>query len=229
MKAPAFQLPLTSSRRFSHFSSKTPLSSHVSPFSSHFAGFSQRPPPRSPSSPSSSPVVAWLTTSQHHNSLILSTAYLSFRPVVPIANSCARTVARAAVSSHATTVYLHPHYATAQDISILRAHSLFVVCVISRPTSDVVPPLLVASVAAPLLLEKKGDTLTKFFRDPNNDNLLLEQNGVDDRPVLERFIAWLTRVYLPTGFPHTTTPDYISFTKYRTIQNLASAIMQVIR
>ncbi|CDF40533.1 unnamed protein product [Chondrus crispus] len=58
--------------------------------------------------------------------------------------------------------------------------------------------------------------------------MLEKQEEPDTRSLSERIVAWLTHVYLPQGYPHTTTPDYISFTKYRTLQNLASAIMSVI-
>lgn len=99
-----------------------------------------------------------------------------------------------------------------------------------------------AAAVAPLVIERKGDVERSFFNVTDGSSgkrnstsstdetaLLRQQEIVDDRSPSQRLIAWLTRVYLPNGYPHTTTPDYISFTKYRTLQNLASAIMQVIR
>lgn len=92
------------------------------------------------------------------------------------------------------------------------------------------PPALAAAVTSPLLLERKDNTVVQFFQpEGDKDGTLVSETESDERPILERLIAWLTRVYLPQGFPNTTTPDYISFTKFRTLQNLASAIMQVIR
>lgn len=117
----------------------------------------------------------------------------------------------------------------------------------SRSDLTVSPALsAVALGSGPLVIERKGDVERKFFaqsesvvdsetgdnrhQSHSKDNILLHpQKTVDDRSWSQRFVAWLTRVYLPTGFPHTTTPDYISFTKFRTLQNLASAVMQVIR
>lgn len=117
----------------------------------------------------------------------------------------------------------------------------------SRPDLTATPALsAVALGSGPLVIEREGNVERKFYAQSGSvidsktednrhqshstdDVPLYPQKTVDDRSWSQRFVAWLTRVYLPTGFPHTTTPDYISFTKFRTLQNLASAVMQVIR
>jgi hypothetical protein len=49
----------------------------------------------------------------------------------------------------------------------------------------------------------------------------------DERPMLERIRNWLVHVYLPHGYPHTVTQDYLAFTWWRLLQNTAASIMGV--
>ena len=49
----------------------------------------------------------------------------------------------------------------------------------------------------------------------------------DDRPWLQRLQDWLAHIYLPHGFPHTVTRDYLQFTWWRLIQNTAASVMGV--
>jgi len=41
-------------------------------------------------------------------------------------------------------------------------------------------------------------------------------------------LDWIKGVYLPAGYPLSVTEDYLAFTKWRTLQNLASSIMAVL-
>jgi len=60
-----------------------------------------------------------------------------------------------------------------------------------------------------------------------SEDLIREGKCEDDRPVLEKFIDWLARIYLPDGYPNSVTKDYLSYSVWRAIQNLASSIMGV--
>lgn len=54
------------------------------------------------------------------------------------------------------------------------------------------------------------------------------ERTIDRRPTIERITACIRHVYLLQGFQHTTTSDYMELSKYRTLQNLSSAVMQFI-
>lgn len=132
----------------------------------------------------------------------------------------------------APVVHVHASHPLANS-SLLRFTAARVHLSIHLPPNSLSPPFVtpffaaVAPVAAtPLLTETRDDVVVRFTR--ADGDRLQEERVLDSRTPWNRLIAWLMRVYLPQGFPHTTTPDYISFTKYRTLQNLASAIMSVI-
>lgn len=168
----------------------------------------------------------WLTNLNDH--VVLAAASTSFRPIVRSYAPQIIDVAHAACAAGADIIYLHARRATPPIIAELSTFHL--TCV---PVGAVAPLPLVdiacAAAMAPVLLERRGESITRFYGRNGSENACFEkEQEVDERIAWDRIIAWLTRVYLPTGFPHTTTPDYMSFTKYRTLQNLASAIMSVI-
>lgn len=99
---------------------------------------------------------------------------------------------------------------------------------VAAPLGLRAPVLATAVAAGPILVETRGDEVRRYALNGGTGDVLQQEEEPDPRSIWERVVAWLTHVYLPQGFPHTTTPDYISFTKYRTLQNLASAIMSVI-
>ena len=92
-----------------------------------------------------------------------------------------------------------------------------------------------AAVAAPIIIELENGTITEYFDSDNakmgrarNVPELTKRVQEDERTPFERLWAWIKRVYLPAGYPSSVTRDYLAFTKYRTLQNLASSIMTVI-
>ena len=186
------------------------------------------------------PVIVWLTKTSA-DAAIWTAALSSGRRIVPVHCESVLEVVHAAQLSFANVVYASASRILRSDILFLESRGVSPVIVnphhaempskkYSTFHSSCMATLSVATT--PLLLETKGDAVTRFFEgndDGISDRKLVVEEVVDNRTVKERIIAWLTRVYLPTGFPDTTTPDYLSFTKYRTIQNLASAIMSVIR
>lgn len=60
--------------------------------------------------------------------------------------------------------------------------------------------------------------LLRYHKDPNNSELsTLLSNSI-----------FVTQVYLPDGFPESVTNDYLQFTQWRVLQNIASSVMAVI-
>lgn len=191
-----------------------------------------RPPRVNRPRKSSRPVVAWLSNNPIQNAKVLAAAQLSARLVLRVYHPSLQKVIQAAKASFADVVYLHASLTAPTNISMLQSNGIRPIIIGTKETLPVIGIAGVATAiaAAPLLLERKGDAVTRFYDNDDQSGGMLIQNGVkDERGLVDRVVAWLVRVYLPTGFPHTTTPDYMSFTKYRTLQNLASAIMQVIR
>lgn len=82
--------------------------------------------------------------------------------------------------------------------------------------------------AAPLLMELRNDKVSKFYENGDGKALLDCEEDTDTRSPLEQIVGFLERVYLPVDYGNSVTKDYLSFTKYRTIQNLFSAIMAVV-
>ncbi|GJD10315.1 Protein root UVB sensitive 1, chloroplastic [Galdieria sulphuraria] len=60
-----------------------------------------------------------------------------------------------------------------------------------------------------------------------SDDMIQEGRFKDDRPIFEKLIDWLSRVYLPDGYPNSVTKDYLSYSIWRAIQNLAASVMGV--
>lgn len=175
-------------------------------------------------------VAAWLTG--HADASVLCAARLTSQIVLQLRGNFIDVV-KAARAAQVPCIYLHSLAASPSEVAILRSSNLVPIFVPSVPAAskfNKMPLLMAAAVSTPVLTEKRGDSVTRFFRGQTEDDApLLQEKQTDERPWSDQFMSWLTHVYLPQGFPHTTTPDYISFTKYRTLQNLASAVMQVIR
>lgn len=207
------------------------------------------PPPVSFARPSysSQSVTAWLSHNLAEDSAIIRAARACGLPIVRVYEDDAIIVSQIARATRSRIIYLSAkRYPSC--LSLFQVHNLIPipVQVFGTPSGNSPScspsPLISLNVSvavgavgsvAPLLYEKKGDTVTKFYGSDeersSKEKRLHPRKEVDERSVWDKVIAWLVRVYLPRGFPHTTTPDYISFTKYRTLQNLASAIMSVIR
>lgn len=217
---PAFtaSLPFTFTRSVSLVKSLTP---HRLPI-----------PPRPPATlrsrrPSPSPHIAWLISSPSLDIPVLFSANTAsfhvLRTTLPLSH-----VLHLARQHRVSTVHVHfkhPQLQLARSRFIASAIQLVVVGVPDHVPSRAITPLA-ATAAVSVLVETKDDTITQYTA--GNNDRLEQLTNIDDRPFWDRFVAWIIRVYLPQGFPHTTTPDYISFTKFRTLQNLASAIMTVI-
>lgn len=242
MLPPAFQLPLIA---------KSPDTTHTSPFPLttskplslrlRFAR-AQPPPSRPPNGRSGRrrPTVGvWLTG--HDDVSVLSAAALASTHPIRVTGSftdvltCVRHL-------RLSVLYLHVRSVTLLQIQRLRLSQVVPVLIgqASSPASPStsVPVLapapdfaLLATALAPVIVERKGESVVRFFDRGSDENSVFssEKRKLDQTPWISQIGAWLTRVYLPQGFPNTTTPDYISFTKFRTLQNLASAVMQVIR
>lgn len=201
--------------------------------------------------------MAWLTG--YSDAFVMSSAALSGRRVVPVRGSLHSMIAKAHganathvyLSQHAATaetlfvvslsnLIAVPVLSSSASSSPVRPFSFGKS---QMPYPGPVFSMTVAAVTAPLLIERKGDSTLRFFEQEDTTSSVTSspkrrkgpEHGLscemerDDRPLVERVTSYLTQIYLPRGFPHTTTPDYISFTKFRTIQNLASAVMSVIR
>lgn len=60
------------------------------------------------------------------------------------------------------------------------------------------------------------------------DGQLMAGTIVDTRSPREKMNDLLTKLFLPDGYPATVTSEYLSFSKWRGVQNLASAVMAVV-
>ncbi|KAK4532309.1 hypothetical protein CCYA_CCYA11G3166 [Cyanidiococcus yangmingshanensis] len=101
------------------------------------------------------------------------------------------------------------------------------------PTFQVDAAALTFPLTAGLvLLETGGMGQVRAFRVPDVTDDERQHPFVinvprDERPILERLRNWLVHVYLPHGYPHTVTQDYLAFTWWRLLQNTAASIMGV--
>ncbi|KAF6002135.1 hypothetical protein F1559_001143 [Cyanidiococcus yangmingshanensis] len=101
------------------------------------------------------------------------------------------------------------------------------------PTFQVDAAALTFPLTAGLvLLETGGMGQVRTFRVPDVTDDERQHPFVinvprDERPILERLRNWLVHVYLPHGYPHTVTQDYLAFTWWRLLQNTAASIMGV--
>eukprot|EP00871_Galdieria_phlegrea_P002477 jgi/Galph1/322/GphlegSOOS_G5121.1 len=59
------------------------------------------------------------------------------------------------------------------------------------------------------------------------DGVIAEGTYTNDKPIFDRFIDWLTRLYLPDGYPNSVTRDYLGYSFWRAVQNLAASVMGV--
>lgn len=209
-------------------------------YRSNLSILSSKPPNsfiKRPTARSESPIIAWLKGKRSEDQIVINAAkFASQGKCFPIHTQDVHSVISFAYSSKSNKVFLHLNSTTAQDICTLRSFGLIPVPIGCRSKNkshfiqQKTHMLVGMAIATPTLIETKGESVTRFFEDHNDpESPLIEETVDDTRSSQEKLIAWLIRVYLPQGFPHTTTPDYISFTKYRTLQNLASAIMSVIR
>lgn len=82
----------------------------------------------------------------------------------------------------------------------------------------------------PLLKEMSNGSVSQYF--DKGDSSLKRERVVEKRDMFEHIWEWVKRVYLPVDYSSSVTssvtPDYLLFTQYRALQNLASAIMTVI-
>lgn len=194
--------------------------------------FGKPPTPRHPTRirrRQSKPHIAWLTGNSQSDFATLRSAH-SASPNIHRVTGPYSNVISYAKSIGARVIHASRAHAAAYLTQFLSAGLSLCFSDSAAPIfTTSASPLLYAgalTAAIPVLQESCDDAITSFFA--REDGKLQREVVHDDRSILQRFTAWMVRVYLPQGFPLTTTPDYISFTKYRTIQNLASAIMQVI-
>lgn len=234
MQLAAFQLPaIPKSQSFSTQSRAVPLSTHR-PWNWSLPSKLLQPPRSKPPTSSGGrkrqSVAAWLTG--HADVIVLSTATVASPAPLRLYGSLTQVLASIR-ALRISVLYVHMRAVSPVDLTVLRSCQVVPVLVgASGPVAVPAPcvALAMASVA-PLLTERKGDAVTHFFDHGIESDAPLrpEVGRLDNTPLTDRITAWITRVYLPQGYPNTTTPDYISFTKFRTLQNLASAVMQVIR
>jgi hypothetical protein len=147
-------------------------------------------------------------------------------------NLAVDVIARAAATG--TRTVLIDSGVSSEDSCTLEAAGLVPVRVSSSGNSpiqtlDCTPSVAAVGAAlAPLLVEVENGTRAEFSEQSDASGFLTKKIERDERSLRDRFVAWLTRVYLPVGYPHTVTQDYLSYTIYRVMQNLASAIMTVL-
>ncbi|KAI0564772.1 Root UVB sensitive [Gracilaria domingensis] len=169
--------------------------------------FSSRPPRQPPRRQSrDTSVIAWISCDPIQDSLIINAARSSCLPVVTVHYHDPVAVANTARSMGARTVYLAANR-NKFCFKVLQAHSLLTIPV--RMCGEVTHwsnvrgvPMSNASIAAPaigssapLLLERNGGTVTTFY-DSNEKGRgaigsLTPQKEVDDRPLLDKLVAWL--------------------------------------
>lgn len=82
-----------------------------------------------------------------------------------------------------------------------------------------------------VVVEVQNGTRAEFVEDATSEKRkgeLSRRMERDERGVVEKVVSFVKRIYLPAGYPHTVSEDYLSYTLYRITQNLASAIMTVL-
>ncbi len=82
------------------------------------------------------------------------------------------------------------------------------------------------SSSVPILKEMSNGSVSQYFDEGNSS--LKKERIIEKRSFVDQLWEWIKRVYLPCGYPSSVTQDYLRFTQYRALQNLASAIMTVI-
>ncbi|KAA8498329.1 Protein root UVB sensitive 2, chloroplastic [Porphyridium purpureum] len=102
---------------------------------------------------------------------------------------------------------------------------------LSSPPPAAPQPLipLFASVSTLRLTEYSGNgTFTEFIGSEDASTPLIQGKQQDERELKEQGFDMIKTIYMPDGFPHTVTKDYLAFTQWRTLQNLASSVMAVL-
>lgn len=84
------------------------------------------------------------------------------------------------------------------------------------------------SIDRPVVVEVENGLKVDFLERHKGQKGLERRREKDERGQVERILAFLRRVYLPAGYPHSVSSDYLNYTAYRMTQNLASAIMTVL-
>lgn len=166
-------------------------------------------------------VGAWLIGVRSHDARVMAAAAAA--GTVHCMQGSAPEVLRESVAANVRVIYCtHAQLAHTQ---------FFAEAGISLFSVDALLPVAVAALAipisTPLVTEQTNGTVCNFFLGEDGDHFQME-GVVDERSYFQRIWEWVKRVYLPVGYPDTVTKDYLAFTKYRTLQNLASAIMTVI-
>uniref|UniRef100_A0A7S1XGB6 Uncharacterized protein n=1 Tax=Compsopogon caeruleus TaxID=31354 RepID=A0A7S1XGB6_9RHOD len=82
------------------------------------------------------------------------------------------------------------------------------------------------SLPVPLVVENVSHSVRIEYREKGGK--LEGAEKIDDRPISQRIVDFLQGVYLPAGFPYSVTTDYLAFTRWRVLQNIASAVMSVV-
>jgi hypothetical protein len=181
--------------------------------------------------------VAWIrpTATAAARSRVVAAATLA--RALPLTASCAAAVADTATAACARDVIVDSGISL-EDASTLESAGLIVLRVSNAesihprrtncsPLSPAVA-MMAGAALSPLVVEVENGTRAEFAELNGTDGALSRRVERDERPFLEQLTSWLTRVYLPVGYPHTVTQDYLSYTAYRVAQNLASAIMTVL-
>lgn len=86
--------------------------------------------------------------------------------------------------------------------------------------------VLMATAMIPLIVEHLGDGVSVSYRD--DDGKLRGGKPSDNRSPKKKILDALKEIYLPAGYPHSVSTDYLAFTRWRVLQNLASAVMAVV-
>lgn len=84
------------------------------------------------------------------------------------------------------------------------------------------------AVDRPVVVEVENGLKIDFLERQKGQKGLERRRKKDERGQFEKILAFLRRVYLPAGYPHSVSSDYLNYSAYRVTQNLASAIMTVL-
>ncbi|GAB0493399.1 hypothetical protein MMPV_004681 [Pyropia vietnamensis] len=87
--------------------------------------------------------------------------------------------------------------------------------------------LSAGNVGPPVMWEVAENGSRKDYRF-DADGQLMAGTIVDTRSAREKLTDLLTKLFLPDGYPSTVTSEYLNFSKWRGVQNLASAVMAVV-
>mmetsp|Transcript_11565 Transcript_11565/g.35355 ORF Transcript_11565/g.35355 Transcript_11565/m.35355 type:complete len:571 (-) Transcript_11565:1239-2951(-) len=142
-------------------------------------------------------------------------------PAVAIGQACAAT--------GATQVYFGAMYgpdALREELNVENMCRRSRIGVFKVPCRAPVAPMLATAALMPVISEKREGGLFVDYMEEDEDVTAVVRE--DARPADEKFIDFIYRVYLPDGFPSSVTNDYLKFTQWRILQNIASSVMAVI-